>query len=49
MGMKGVSLDAQTVSGRVATIVSSNGKSVKLDDGTRLLIVVQEKKEEPNQ
>ena len=46
VGMKGVSLDAQTVSGRGATIVSSNGKSVKLDEGTRLLLVVQEKKGE---
>jgi hypothetical protein len=46
LGMKGISLDAQTVSGRGATIVSSNGKSVKLEDGTRLLLVVQEKKDE---
>jgi hypothetical protein len=44
--MKGVSLDAQVVSGRGATIVSSNGKSVKLEDGTRLLLVVLEKKDE---
>ena len=44
VGMKGISLDAQTVSGRAATIVSSNGKSVKLDEGTRMLLVVQEKK-----
>jgi hypothetical protein len=49
VGMKGVSLDSQVVSGRGATIVSSNGKSVKLDDGTRLLLVVQEKKDAPNQ
>jgi hypothetical protein len=46
VGMKGVSLDAQVVSGRGATIVSSNGKSVKLEDGTRLLLVVLEKKDE---
>jgi hypothetical protein len=46
VGMKGISLDAQTVSGRGATIISSNGKNVKLDDGTRLLLVVQEKKAE---
>ena len=32
--------------GRGATVISSNGKSVKLDDGTRLLLVVQEKKGE---
>jgi hypothetical protein len=49
LGMKGISLDAQTVSGRGATIVSSNGKNVKLEDGTRLLLVVQEKKEAPAQ
>jgi hypothetical protein len=49
LGMKGISLDAQTVSGRGATIVSSNGKNVKLDDGTRLLLVVQEKKDAPAQ
>ena len=44
--MKGFTLDAQVVEGRAATVVSSNGKSVKLDDGTRLLLVVQEKKGE---
>jgi hypothetical protein len=49
LGMKGVSLDSQTVSGRGATIISSNGKNVKLDDGTRLLLVVQEKKDAPAQ
>jgi hypothetical protein len=49
LGMKGISLDAQTVSGRGATIISSNGKNVKLDDGTRLLLVVQEKKDAPAQ
>jgi hypothetical protein len=46
VGMKGVSLDSQVVSGRGATIISSNGKNVKLEDGTRLLLVVQEKKGE---
>jgi hypothetical protein len=45
VGMKGISLDAQVVSGRGATIVSSNGKSVKLDEGTRVVLVVQEKKD----
>jgi hypothetical protein len=49
LGMKGISLDAHTVSGRGATIISSNGKNVKLDDGTRLLLVVQEKKDAPAQ
>lgn len=46
VGMKGISLDAQMVSGRGATIISSNGKSVKLDEGTRVVLVVQEKKGE---
>ncbi len=45
IGMKGITLDAQTAEGRAVTLISSNGKSVKLDDGTRLLLVVQEKKE----
>jgi hypothetical protein len=50
IGMKGITLDAQPVDGRTATLISSNGKSVKLDEGTRLLLVVQEKKgEEPGQ
>ena len=44
--MKGISLDAQPADGRAATVISSNGKSVKLDDGTRLLLVVQDKKSE---
>jgi len=46
VGMKGITLDAQAVDGRAATVVSSNGKSVKLDEGTRVLLVVQEKKGE---
>ena len=41
-----ITLDSLPVDGRAATIVSSNGKSVKLEDGTRLLLVVQEKKGE---
>ena len=45
VGMKGITLDAQAVDGRGATVISSNGKSVKLDEGTRILLVVQEKKE----
>ena len=46
VGMKGITLDAQPVDGRAATVISSNGKSVKLDEGTRMLLVVQEKKSE---
>ena len=44
VGMKGITLDAQAADGRGTTVFSSNGKSVKLDEGTRLLLVVQEKK-----
>ena len=47
--MKGITLDAQSVEGRAATVISSNGKSVKLDEGTRILLVVQEKKGEAAQ
>jgi hypothetical protein len=46
VGMKGITLDAQAVEGRAATVISSNGKSVKLDEGTRMVLVVQEKKGE---
>ena len=49
VGMKGITLDAQPVEGRAATVISSNGKSVKLDEGTRILLVVQEKKGEAAQ
>lgn len=46
VGMKGITLDEQAANGRAATVISSNGKSVKLDEGTRVLLVVQEKKGE---
>jgi hypothetical protein len=49
VGMKGIALDAATVEGRAATVIRSNGKSVKLDEGTRVLLVVQEKKGEEAQ
>jgi hypothetical protein len=45
VGVKGITLDAQAADGRAATLISSNGKSVKLDEGTRILLVVREKKE----
>jgi hypothetical protein len=47
VGMKGITLDAQAADGRPATVISSNGKSVKLDEGTRVVLVVQEKKDAP--
>jgi hypothetical protein len=46
VGMKGITLDTQPAEGRAATVINSNGKSVKLDEGTRVLLVVQEKKGE---
>jgi hypothetical protein len=49
VGMKGITLDTQAANGRAATLISSNGKSVKLDEGTRVLLVVQEKKDSPTQ
>jgi hypothetical protein len=47
--MKGITLDTQAANGRAATVISSNGKSVKLDEGTRVLLVVEEKKDAPTQ
>lgn len=44
VGMKGITLDGAVVDGRPATVVSSNGKSVKLEEGTRILLVAEEKK-----
>jgi hypothetical protein len=49
VGMKGITLDTQAANGRAATVISSNGKSVKLDEGTRVLLVVEEKKDAPTQ
>ena len=46
LAAKSRTLDAQEANGRTATLISSNGKSVKLDEGTRVLLVVQEKKGE---
>lgn len=49
VGMKGVTLDAGQAENRGVTVVSSNGKSVRLDDGLGVVLVVQEKKDAPAQ
>ena len=41
VGMKGITLDAAQAENRAATVVSSNGKSVKLDDGLEVVLVAQ--------
>jgi hypothetical protein len=41
VGMHGITLNDQPVNHRPATVVVSNGKSVHLDDGTQILLVVQ--------
>jgi hypothetical protein len=49
VGMKGITLDVAQAENRGVTVVSSNGKSVKLDDGLEVVLVVQEKKDAPAQ
>jgi hypothetical protein len=39
--MKGITLDAAQAENRALTVVSSNGKSVKLDDGLGIVLVAQ--------
>jgi hypothetical protein len=41
VGMHGITLNDQPVNDRPSTVVVSNGKSVHLDDGTQILLVVQ--------
>jgi hypothetical protein len=41
VGMKGITLDAAQAENRGVTVVSSNGKSVKLDDGVEVVLVAQ--------
>ncbi len=41
IGMHGITLNSEPANNRPATIVASNGKSVRLDSGTRMLLVVQ--------
>jgi hypothetical protein len=41
VGMHGITLNNEAANNRAATVVFSNGKSVRLDGGTQLLLVVQ--------
>jgi hypothetical protein len=47
VGLHGVTLNAQSVNNRPASVVASNGKSVHLDSGTQMLLVVQGQEAEP--
>jgi hypothetical protein len=48
MGLRGMTLNAEPVNNRPASVVVSNGKSVRLDGGTRMLLVVQAQGSEPS-
>jgi hypothetical protein len=41
IGLHGLTLNAEPANNRPASVVVSNGKSVHLDGGTRMLLVVQ--------
>jgi hypothetical protein len=47
VGMHGITLNAEQANNRPATVVVSNGKSVHLDGGTQMLLVVQAQGTEP--
>lgn len=47
MGLRGMTLNAEQANNRPASVVVSNGKSVHLDGGTRMLLVVQAQGAEP--
>jgi len=47
IGMRGITLNAESANNRPASVVVSNGKSVHLDGGTRMLLVVQSQGSEP--
>jgi hypothetical protein len=48
IGLRGMTLNAEPANNRPASVVVSNGKSVHLDGGTRLLLVVQAPGSEPS-
>jgi len=48
IGLRGVTLNAEPANNRPASVVVSNGKSVHLDGGTRMLLVVQAAGPEPS-
>ena len=47
IGLRGITLNAEPANNRPASVVVSNGKSVHLDGGTRMLLVVQAAGSEP--
>jgi hypothetical protein len=47
IGLHGLALNAEPANNRPASVVVSNGKSVHLDGGTRMLLVVQGARPEP--
>jgi hypothetical protein len=48
IGLRGLTLNAEAANNRAASVVASNGKSVHLDGGTRMLLVVQAPGSEPS-
>jgi hypothetical protein len=48
IGLQGLALNAEPAHNRPASVVVSNGKSVHLDGGTRMLLVVQGARSEPS-
>jgi hypothetical protein len=48
IGLHGLALNAEPANDRAASVVVSNGKSVHLDGGTRMLLVVQGARSEPS-
>ena len=48
IGLRGITLNAEPANNRAASVVVSNGKSVHLDGGTRMLLVVQAAGSEPS-
>jgi hypothetical protein len=48
IGLHGLALNAEPANDRPASVVVSNGKSVHLDGGTRMLLVVQGARSEPS-
>jgi hypothetical protein len=48
IGLHGLTLNAEPANNRPASVVVSNGKSVHLDGGTRMLLVVQAPGAEPS-
>jgi hypothetical protein len=48
IGLRGITLNAEPANNRPASVVVSNGKSVHLDGGTQMLLVVQAVGSEPS-